>query len=410
MTRIQESVFGALDDRDSELLTELVGVECEFELVSPDSYGEGSALWAAEWEMVTDGSLRNSGAEFITPPVSVARAKDMLDVMYRAKDEFAFEANVRTSMHVHVNVRYLTHDELRGVVATYCVLEPALFAICGEVREENIYCVPFYRSNHPLYTLVKVLNRKQVWKHIHKYSALNLGSIGKYGTIEFRHAPMWESAELAKAWVSLVAGVVRVGMTMSPEGVRDRVFEHGAGHLVDEVMAYAPEFSARLTGDYQDWLYEYNIIHSLALLVSLNREITPKTWKFDNMSPTARVTGAQVSYEYHEDVLFSERDDNDDNEDEDENYRDEYSDDYLDYEPAPEEALNVEANPPPTPGYRLTLDDMARGWTTLASRFSQPPTVAESEEEAARMRRLMDIVMGRTRVQESVINTISGES
>lgn len=157
------------------------------------------------WLLKQDGSLRNNGHEFVTPgvlPVSLAEiALRFLKQELNSDVDFS----KRTSVHIHLDIRQLTFKQLLGLLFTYVVVENLLFKFVGNNRRNNIFCVPLsetnliYRlSDHPIQSLQAI---EDWW---HKYSALNLLPISKFGSIEFRHLPGTLSIEPLLQWIDLI--------------------------------------------------------------------------------------------------------------------------------------------------------------------------------------------------------------
>lgn len=142
------------------------------------------------WRTVKDGSLRNNGREFVSIPL---RANQIEPALLYLKDRLAFYGNdykfsPRTSVHIHMNVRDFTWDRVKTFVLLYAIFEKHFFHLVGKVRENNIFCVPLYKTNQ-LWGILQ-LEECNKW---HKYNALNLACIygdddvKRYGTVEFRH-------------------------------------------------------------------------------------------------------------------------------------------------------------------------------------------------------------------------------
>lgn len=163
----------------------LVGIEIEVEnidsVVNTDYY----------WQYKEDGSLRNHGAEFASIPLRARQAEFALDYLNKSLTEFNKpEFSNRTSVHVHLNVRDMTWDQIKVLVITYAMYERHFFHQAGTRRESSIFCVPLYKSHQLRNFLQNEVGSVKSW---HKYNAINLGTIlgsdscSKFGTIEFRH-------------------------------------------------------------------------------------------------------------------------------------------------------------------------------------------------------------------------------
>jgi hypothetical protein len=163
----------------------LVGIEVEVENIV-DYYN-----LEYYWEGKSDGSLRNSGAEFTSIPLrgqqipyALRYLKEALEI--NNKPDFSN----RTSVHVHMNVRDMTWNQIKTFILLYAIFERHFFNIAGTKREESIFCVPLYKTNQVRNITYLENGGAENW---YKYSAINCGTIlgndtvPKFGTIEFRH-------------------------------------------------------------------------------------------------------------------------------------------------------------------------------------------------------------------------------
>ena len=196
------------------------------------------------WDGVEDGSLRNRGIEFITPPTPRHDVASTISALYDAWDEAeSWEGNERTSTHVHVDVRDFNREELRTTLVVYALLEPLLMRYVGTEREENIYCVPWYRASDDLSNIAAMLDEGTRWGDIGsllydtcKYSALYLEPIRRFGTIEFRHAPTYDNVGELFKWVSICHDITTSGIRFNLEDVMQEVDANGVEALAEMVI------------------------------------------------------------------------------------------------------------------------------------------------------------------------------
>lgn len=160
------------------------------------------------WKFKPDGSLRNYGQEAISIPLQARQVPYALHVLTEALmfHNPKFDFSPRTSVHVHLNVRDLTWDEVKTLLLLYSIFERHFFSLAGTRREQSIFCVPLYLS-HQLQTYPHVEYACESWS---KYSALNLGTItgnndvARYGTIEFRHLFGTIDHEILFPWIESI--------------------------------------------------------------------------------------------------------------------------------------------------------------------------------------------------------------
>lgn len=198
----------------------MYGVELEIEnLGSYDNFPDG--LYVPGISGTNDGSLRNSGWEFITLPMRFNMLSQVLRKFY-VKNKFT-EKNYsdRTSIHVHVNVLDLTHEQIQTLFLLYLTFEPILFEWVGGERKDNIFCVPWSQTNISSQLLGQVpsdayLGKVKRWQ---KYTALNLLPMWEIGTVEFRH--MVGTPELGRVitWCDIIGGIVAYARTNKYEDV-----------------------------------------------------------------------------------------------------------------------------------------------------------------------------------------------
>ncbi len=165
----------------------LLGIEIEVENMK--NYFETPPYY---WSVKEDNSLRNNGVEFVSIPLRGYQIEYALDLFVKTINSTNTpEFTPRTSVHIHLNARDMTPDQVRCLVLLYTIFEKHFFHIAGTKRESSIFCVPFYKTvgyQRPS-TLIEQGNLLG-W---HKYNALNRGTLlgtaqlPMYGTVEFRH-------------------------------------------------------------------------------------------------------------------------------------------------------------------------------------------------------------------------------
>lgn len=189
------------------------GLELEIEHASPEWRNPFDDIHVEE-----DGSLRNSGWEFITDPLPLNKTINLLGAFFdNAKDqehqrgEYYLEGDVpfhyseRTSIHVHTNCTHLTLDQVASILLLYQTVEELLFKWVGNDRDKNIFCVPWSQTVLS-YDLITHFNSfvKSVSVDRNKYTALNIVPLVSQGTIEWRH--MYGTCDMDKitTWLKII--------------------------------------------------------------------------------------------------------------------------------------------------------------------------------------------------------------
>lgn len=193
-----------------------LGIEVEIENVL--KYNQVSPYWT----MIEDGSLRNQGREFITPPIRAWRIEQALSTLFNQEINKDIDFSERTSIHIHMNIRTLTVKQLEALVVTYLVFEKVLFNYVGNDRYNNIFCVPIVETDigENLFDLITNQKLNIDWQ---KYTALNLLPILQKGTIEFRHMNGTEDIKRIITWINLILSLKKFALQKSPEYIWERV-------------------------------------------------------------------------------------------------------------------------------------------------------------------------------------------
>jgi Putative amidoligase enzyme len=197
------SMYEHFTDPDAKLF---VGVECEIEDIR-----DHSEIPSDLFAVTEDGSLRNNGHEYVSIPLSVQRSVDAFKQLHATLKKGSSAFSNRTSIHVHANCGNLDDLQVRSILYLYALYEEAFFAMVDRERRDNIHCVPLTETYLPsLYKepLSRLYNR---W---HKYTALNIKPLGKYGTIEFRHMHGNDDPVLYAEWVGTINNLFSIGKSV----------------------------------------------------------------------------------------------------------------------------------------------------------------------------------------------------
>jgi len=199
----------------------MVGVEVELEgarSVPSD---------ATYWEVVDDPSLRNSGVEIrMRQPLCgqdyVSAMRELATIIQVLGDPVCSD---RTSVHVHMDCRALSTDQVMRIVVAYAICEAGLFTVCGKSRYENIYCPGLTSSYTQVEELARLYSLRNAGRfpftervmEYSKYSSVNLNALATQGSIEFRGHEGTTSAVRITGWVMLLMSLREYALTISSE-------------------------------------------------------------------------------------------------------------------------------------------------------------------------------------------------
>jgi hypothetical protein len=241
----------------------LVGIEIELErcgrLASNHGFNKVDPATGKEdiflrtpselWKLHADGSLRDDGMEFITLPVL---GKDIQTALTELEQFFIDngtepQISERCSVHVHMNVHDLSLSELIYLICLYTVFESNLFNYVGKEREQNFYCLPYYNTDAFAETLNYLWTDAQneddgrvidTCAHFEKYSALNIGALSKYGTLEFRHHPGTYSSRKLLEWVNVLLSLKKFCYGKVPTNFPEHFSAYNNRDFGREVFGY----------------------------------------------------------------------------------------------------------------------------------------------------------------------------
>lgn len=204
-----------------------VGIELEFEGASVHRLTTGQM---PNWTVDSDHSLRGGGIEFISKPLQPSALDLALDEVAQQIAQCGAKVNKRCGTHIHLNVGDLTFRELWSVLTYYALVEPFVFKEFADGREDSHFCVPtwantalqkhLYTDATALYRGIAPINgngdlgpgyaalahkpKQFMFLNNAKYSAMNMTSLARFGTLEFRQARGTKSMLFVKRWAKFL--------------------------------------------------------------------------------------------------------------------------------------------------------------------------------------------------------------
>ena len=196
---------------------ELLGIEIEVEnILNPVAFGY-------YWKDKQDGSLRNYGMEYASIPLKAYQVEYALTYFNQVMLGYNKpDYSPRTSVHVHINVRNMTVEEIKVMTILYAIFERYFFSFTTLDRIKSIFCVPLYKTG--LLEGLSSFEEHQSWS---KYSALNLCTIfggdgvGRYGTIEFRHMHGTNDVDLLISWINNILCLKAAAYKYTLDNIKD---------------------------------------------------------------------------------------------------------------------------------------------------------------------------------------------
>jgi len=228
-------MFGLNDTYTNAGAPLLFGIECEIESILDNNL-------TRDWESKADGSLRNSGVEYVSKPLSLERAIEAFTNLHEGCLEIRNpeeKFSQRTSIHVHVNCKNLESEHVRNTVLLYALFEELFFLQVDPSRRENIHCVALNDTHLPGRYAFPLQDMFSIWS---KYTALNLKPLSTLGTIEFRHSDGHDDVRRFRDWLTCIERLFAVAKAtpLSP----NTVDKESVQKMADEVFGHLPTYPA----------------------------------------------------------------------------------------------------------------------------------------------------------------------
>lgn len=240
----------------------------------------------APWAIKADNSLRGEyPCEFLTNrsifvetrPRQFSLEKSLKTLLDTMKVDGLMEDSSRTSFHVHVNCQEMTLRQVEIAIACYIAVEIPLLQICGEQRETNCYCLSVKEAEGFFDKCSRVLREQPEYNGLNdfwRYSALNVDSLPKLGSLEFRSMRGEPDLKLLTSWATACRDVVK-------NSTQYRSLEEVSEAVKDPKGLVASLFTKEFAQEiYETAFWEDSIINSLNLLfdfeLALKERMKPK--------------------------------------------------------------------------------------------------------------------------------------
>lgn len=213
------------------------GVEIELE-----GRGLSSCPTVDEWRKERDGSLSQGGVEFVLrSPLDKEGVYKSLDNLYNVlKETTVIQDRQRAGVHVHLNCQQRTLNEIFTMITAYLLLEDILMEWCGEMRKGNHFCFSAENAEALILNLrqavvsrnINLLNTDQI-----RYASLNVQSLFRYGSLEFRGMRSTSEPQPIKDWVGILDELTEKAMEFSnPQELIEAASGYGEDRFLDILL------------------------------------------------------------------------------------------------------------------------------------------------------------------------------
>lgn len=222
-----------------------IGIEIEVE-------GENLPEAPGNWRADEDGSLRGESAEYVMRnPVAYNRLLGELNLLEEVfnEDGVVITESYRAGIHVHVNVQELTVPQLFNYITLFTIFEDVIVAYCNKSRQGNHFCLRTKDAGYLPQLLTSSAhegNLSLLCTDAIRYSAMNITSVFKYGSVEFRSLESTKDFNKIYKWATILYNLREKALKFKdPQEIIYAVSMGGYEKFTKEVL-----------GDYADRVYK----------------------------------------------------------------------------------------------------------------------------------------------------------
>lgn len=195
------------------------------------------------WRRVEEGSLRGECAEYVMRfPSSLERAFSSLDELQKA---FEVEGSkiydsYRAGIHVHINVQDLTPTQIVTFYCSYIILEEILINWCDPTRVGNHFCLSASDAEYQIRCLLRSITEGDL-RYINtddiRYSSINLKSLYKFGSLEFRALESTQDFDKVKTWCKMLLNIKEASLEYdNPRALVEQFSDQGGERFLHKML------------------------------------------------------------------------------------------------------------------------------------------------------------------------------
>jgi hypothetical protein len=237
---------------------DLLGVEIELE-------GQSSFPHDIDnWVSAQDGSLKSDySIEYVlNKPMLKDKCFAAIEELFGCIKKYgtAVADTGRAGIHVHLNVGHMTNKQLWTFVTCWFVLEELVTdMMSGEGRSGNHFCLRAVDAEALLDSISKYLStgdRTYISGDEIRYSALNLCSLRKFGSLEFRAMRTTTKVYKIKRWINILSSIKHESVGFDdPQAVVAGFSFLGEDVFLDRLLGARYARMVRLDPEYREKLF-----------------------------------------------------------------------------------------------------------------------------------------------------------
>lgn len=283
-----KSLFNLRGDYSKE---QEVGIEVEME-------GQRLNFSPMYWARTDDGSLRsnvpNGTAEFVMLQpcrrTEVANViNDLIDSGRRARA--VFSPSERCGVHVHLNCLHMHEYEVLKLAVLFLLFEEVMVGWCGPTREGNHFCLRGKDATGLLNAIshaISIRSLSNIQADRFRYAAINLRSLSRHGTVEFRSMQTPNDLHQIEQWVSMILAIKDTALSINSisgfiAGIKYLSVAEALSAVFGEAAIYLLPYA-------NDQVLKNGIFNTQCLALQLDKWAQPIPVRSQQVAVTARPT------------------------------------------------------------------------------------------------------------------------
>lgn len=203
-----------------------IGIEVELEGILYNA--DQTKYWSSKEE----GSLRHGVEYVLIRPVYMKELDDALSEFGGYMSKSQPKRSIRCSTHMHVNVIDKTIRQIYAIIAYYYMIEDILVSTQGPIRTGNLFCLRMSDAEGLSESITYSIKDEMFFKAFnlghHKYSACNLASVGRFGSLEFRFLRPLTDLSMLRKWAWLFYNMIENASALTVKQVIEAAISKNA--------------------------------------------------------------------------------------------------------------------------------------------------------------------------------------
>lgn len=192
------------------------------------------------WTYVAEQMLVGGVEYVLSEPTYYPRVRPLLESLFEKFTDEKFSQ--RCSTHIHIDISDLDRTQLFNFITLYVMFEEVFLKLIDPIRAGNLFCLPVSDSVEAQNILVRCAQRDrdigEITDDEAKYCAMNLASIRRHNSLEFRCLQGTKDVDLIMDWIDIHLCLKRYAQleNMTPDKLVIQSSELGFKPLFERVM------------------------------------------------------------------------------------------------------------------------------------------------------------------------------